>query len=135
LGVRAYAESARLPELFGRALRERREEGGRSLRSVAEAAGISPTHLSEVERGVKELSLARLGGLAAALGISVGELFLDVAIALGAAPPRARRPLGFAPDPRDELDWAVGRLADADLRALAAFGSFLATQRKGDTAP
>ena len=131
--MQLYADSAQLGATLGRALRERREESGRSLRAVAEQAGISPTHLSEVERGVKELSLARLGPLAQALDVPVGEVFLDIAIALGAAPARPRRPLGFSPNPRDELEWAAGRLPEPDLRSLAAFGSFLASQSKGDT--
>lgn len=130
--MQLYAESGQLSTALGHALRERREESGRSLRSVAERAGISPTHLSEVERGVKELSLGRLGGLARALDVPVGELFLDMAIALGAAPSRPRRPLGFAPNPLDEIEWALGRLPEPDLRSLAAFGSFLASQRKGE---
>jgi transcriptional regulator with XRE-family HTH domain len=100
---------------------------------VAEQAGISATHLSEVERGVKEISLGRLGGLAEALEVPVGEIFLDMAIALGAAPARPRRPLGFSPNPRDEIEWVLGRLPDAELRSMAAFGSFLAAQTKGDT--
>ena len=130
--MQVYAESGRLSTALGQTLRERREESGRSLRAIAERAGISPAHLSEVERGVKELSLGRLDGLARALDVPVGELFLDIAIALGAAPARPRRPLGFAPDPRDEIEWALGRLPEPDLRSLAAFGSFLASQRKGD---
>ena len=53
------------------------------------------------------------------------------AIALGAAPPRpVRHPLGFAPDPRAEIDWAVERLHQEDLRAVAAFGAFLASQNQ-----
>lgn len=127
-----YADSAQVGGALGRTLRERREESGRSLRAVAELAGISPTHLSEVERGVKEISFGRLDGLAQALEVPVGELFLDMAIALGAAPARPKRPLGFSPNPRDEIEWAVGRLPESELRAMAAFGSFLASQSKGD---
>jgi hypothetical protein len=57
--------------------------------------------------------------------------FNFAAIALGAAPPRpVRRPLGFAPDPRDEIEWAVDRLHQEDLRAVAAFGAFLASQNQ-----
>ena len=130
--MQLYADSEQAGGALGRALRERREESGRTLRAVAQRAGISPTHLSEVERGVKELSLGRLGGLAQALDVPVGELFLDMAIALGAAPARPRRPLGFSPNPRDEIEWTLGRLPESELRSLAAFGSFLASQTKGD---
>jgi transcriptional regulator with XRE-family HTH domain len=128
-----YAESAQVGGALGKTLRERREDSGRSLRAVAEKAGISPTHLSEVERGVKEISLGRLDALAHALDVPVGEIFLDIAIALGAAPARPRRPVGFSPNPRDEIEWTLGRLPEPELRSLAAFGSFLASQSKGDT--
>ena len=115
--------------LLGEALRARREDSGRSLRGAAERAGMSPAHLSEVERGLKEPSFGALARIADAMGVEPGEVFLDLAIALGAAPPRpARRPLGFAPDPLDEIEWATGRLHQDDLRAFAAFGAFLASQ-------
>ena len=125
-----YAESEQsIGHLLGDALRSRREESGLSLRAAAERAGMSPAHLSEVERGLKEPSFGALARIADAIGVGAGEVFLDLAIALGAAPPRPhRRPLGFAPDPRDEIDWAAGRLHQEDLRAFAAFGAFLASQ-------
>ncbi|MBM3635082.1 MAG: helix-turn-helix transcriptional regulator [Actinobacteria bacterium] len=114
---------------LGEALRGYREDAGLSLRAAAERAGMSPAHLSEVERGLKEPSFGALSRIAGAIGVGAGEVFLDLAIALGAAPPRpARRPMGFAPDPIDEIEWAAGRLHQDDLRALAAFGAFLATQ-------
>jgi transcriptional regulator with XRE-family HTH domain len=137
--VQSYAESeqatsdgAEVARALGDALRSRREGLGLSLRAAGERAGISPAHLSEVERGRKEPSLAKLAALSRALETTPGELFLDLAIALGAAPPRpARHPLGFAPDPRDELAWVTQSLSDPDLRTVAAFGSYLVAQHKG----
>ena len=127
-----YAQSEhQVGNLVGETLRARREESGLSLRAAAERAGMSPAHLSEVERGLKEPSLGALERIADAVGGGVGEVFLDLAIALGAAPPRpVRHPLGFAPDPRAEIDWAVERLHQEDLRAVAAFGAFLASQNQ-----
>ena len=124
-----YAQSEQqVGNLVGETLRARREESGLSLRAAAERAGMSPAHLSEVERGLKEPSL---GALERIVGGGAGEVFLDLAIALGAAPPRpVRHPLGFAPDPRAEIDWAVERLHQEDLRAVAAFGAFLASQNQ-----
>jgi transcriptional regulator with XRE-family HTH domain len=132
--VQSYADSEQvsLQAVLGEVLRERREERGLSLRATAERAGMSPAHLSEVERGRKEPSLAKLAALARALDCSAGDVFLDLAVALGAAPPQAvRHPLGFAPDPRDELAWVSQRLPEPALRSVAAFGSFLASQHKG----
>ncbi|MCU0307640.1 MAG: helix-turn-helix transcriptional regulator [Thermoleophilia bacterium] len=125
-----------LARRLGLILRARREEAGLSLRAAAERAGMSAAHLSEVERGIKEPSLARLGPMARALGLAPGEVVLDLAIALGAAPPRpVRHPAGFAPDPRDELAWAADRLHENDLRAVAAFGAFLASRPDGGPRP
>jgi len=130
------AESEQLAGLLGETLRRRRDERGQSLRATAESAGVSPGHLSDVERGRKELSLERLGDVARALGTSAGEIFLDLAIALGAAPPRpARYPAGFAPDPRDELAWVSERLAEPELRTVAAFGTFLASRQARGATP
>jgi transcriptional regulator with XRE-family HTH domain len=135
--VQVSADSEQDPVArLGEVIRTRRETSGLSLRAAAEKARISPAHLSEVERGVKELSLGRLGALAEALDTTAGEIVLDLAIALGAAPALpARHPLGFAPDPREEIAWAAARLPDTDLRAVAAFGSFLAAQAKGGLRP
>ncbi|MSO43947.1 MAG: XRE family transcriptional regulator [Thermoleophilia bacterium] len=120
--------------LIGEALRARREESGLSLRAAAERANMSPAHLSEVERGIKEPSLGALQRIADVVGGGAGEIFLDLAIALGAAPARpARHPLGFAPDPREEIAWALERLHQQDLRTVAAFGAFLAAQTNTHT--
>lgn len=130
LSVQAYAESEQsVRVILGDALRARRDVSGLSLRAAADRAGMSPAHLSEVERGLKEPSFGALARIADAIGVGAGEVFLDLAIALGAAPSRpSRRPLGFAPDPRDEIDWAAGRLHREELRAFAAFGAFLASR-------
>ncbi len=129
----AHSEQS-VGSLLGKTLRARREVSGFSLRQAAERAGMSPAHLSEVERGLKEPSLGALQRIADALGGGAGEVFLDLAIALGAAPPRpVRHPLGFAPDPREEIDWAVEHLHQEDLRAVAAFGAFLASQTPNRT--
>ncbi len=125
--VSAHSEQT-IGVTLGEALRARREVSGLSVRAAAERADMSPAHLSEVERGLKEPSLGALCRIADAIGGGPGEVFLDLAIALGAAPPRpVRHPLGFAPDPRSEIAWAVDRLHDEDLRAIAAFGAFLAS--------
>ena len=47
---------------------------------------MSPAHLSEVERGIKEPSLGALARIADAIGVGPGEVFLDLAIALEPRP-------------------------------------------------
>jgi transcriptional regulator with XRE-family HTH domain len=102
----------RLREAVGGALRRRRLAQGRTLREVAEAAGVSLTYLSEVERGRKEASSEVLEAVCAALRLGLAELFFEVAETLaaaeitvvgvsgglrGAAPPIV---VGFLPPPR-----------------------------------
>lgn len=40
-------------ETFGKCIRARREELGRTVRDVAKAVGMSPIYLSDIERGVR----------------------------------------------------------------------------------
>jgi transcriptional regulator with XRE-family HTH domain len=60
---------------LGSRIRSLRERKGLPLRSVADAAGVSESFLSQVERGVASPSVASLRRVAEALGESVGALF------------------------------------------------------------
>jgi transcriptional regulator with XRE-family HTH domain len=101
----------RLREAVGDALRRRRLDQGRTLREVAEAAGVSLTYLSEIERGRKEASSEVLEAVCAALDLALADLFFEVAETLAAAEPvvgvlggmrGAQSPavVGFLPPPR-----------------------------------
>jgi transcriptional regulator with XRE-family HTH domain len=59
---------------IGRVLRRTRIAQGRTLREVAEAAGVSLPYLSEVERGRKEASSEVLASICRALGLSLVDL-------------------------------------------------------------
>jgi transcriptional regulator with XRE-family HTH domain len=59
---------------IGTALRRARLEQGRTLRDVAEAAGVSLPYLSEIERGRKEASSEVLASVCRALGLSLVDL-------------------------------------------------------------
>ncbi|MFI6435372.1 helix-turn-helix domain-containing protein [Streptomyces sp. NPDC050759] len=65
--------------MIGTQLRELRSKRGLSLRALAAETGLSPTLLSQVERGVTDPSLATLRRLAAVFGESVSSLFDDAA--------------------------------------------------------
>jgi DNA-binding transcriptional MerR regulator/quercetin dioxygenase-like cupin family protein len=52
-----------------------RRRRGLSLREASGLAGLSVSHLSAIERGTRNISLAGLQRLAVALGISVSDLF------------------------------------------------------------
>jgi transcriptional regulator with XRE-family HTH domain len=113
----------KLREAVGEALRRRRLDQGRTLREVAEAAGVSLTYLSEVERGRKEASSEVLEAVCAALHLALAELFFEVAEtlalveaapvpAVGFLPPRPRAAAAPAP--------AAAPMAPVlDLRAFA----------------
>src|SRR3984893_16872063 len=83
----AYSESAQAVRLaLGAVLRGRREAARRTLTEVAAEAGLSPAHLSEVERGRKEVSTERLLAVAHALGDRPADVYADLARLLGADP-------------------------------------------------
>src|SRR5919202_210793 len=67
---------------LGALLRRVRESQARSLTDVARAAEISPAHLSEVERGLKELSIERLVDVANSLGMKPGRIYEQLALEL-----------------------------------------------------
>jgi transcriptional regulator with XRE-family HTH domain len=59
----------------GERLREVRHLRRRTLKSVADRAGVSESFLSQVERGKASASIASLTRIAGALGVSVADLF------------------------------------------------------------
>jgi transcriptional regulator with XRE-family HTH domain len=65
---------------LGRRIRQLREDRGLSLRTVAEAAGVSESFLSQVERGVANPSVASLRRIAVALGESIASFFEGPAV-------------------------------------------------------
>jgi len=73
--------------VIGRCLRQARRDQGKTLREVAEAAGVSFGHLSEVERGHKEPSSEVLAAICRALGLDLVDLLSAAQSEL------ARRPL------------------------------------------
>ena len=85
-------------ELAGGALRRRRQAQARTLREVADAAGVSLAYLSEVERGRKEPSSEVLEAVCTALGVLLSDVLFEVAHTLvrleAAAAPAL--PVGFA---------------------------------------
>ena len=60
---------------FGDRLREIRHLRRRTLKAVAERAEVSESFLSQVERGKASASVASLTRIAAALGVTVADLF------------------------------------------------------------
>lgn len=63
-----------LRDVVGRVLRVERTTQGRRLVDVASAAGVSTTHLSDIERGRKEPSSEMLRAVCGALGVSLADM-------------------------------------------------------------
>ncbi|TDC38468.1 XRE family transcriptional regulator [Micromonospora sp. 15K316] len=97
-----------LRRVIGGVLRRLRLRQGRTLREVAEAAGVSVPYLSEVERGRKEASSEVLAAICRALGIHLSELLEEARDDLRQveprlpATPRAATTLAPVPAPRPE---------------------------------
>jgi transcriptional regulator with XRE-family HTH domain len=65
---------ADLTPVIGERLREMRKMRGLSVREQAKQLGISPSTLSELERGISGISLQRLQSVAQSLGVSIADL-------------------------------------------------------------
>lgn len=104
----------------GDQVRGARVARGHSLRSLAASIGVSPATLSQIENGHTTLSVPRLKAIAAALGMSAGELLAGPAD--DKAPPRSNRPsvavAGIA-------DWRTYGPLDFDPILLGALDEFL----------
>jgi transcriptional regulator with XRE-family HTH domain len=71
-----------LRRLLGLVLRRIRLRQGRTLREVAEAAGVSVPYLSEIERGLKEASSEILAAVCRALRLRLSDLLEEVRLEL-----------------------------------------------------
>ena len=79
-------KSASLPELLGRAVKLRRSELGFSQEELAWRAGLNRTYVTDVERGLRNLSLATIDKLARALELPISGLLHQVDSARGEVP-------------------------------------------------
>lgn len=64
-------------EIFGKRLRQLRLDAGWTQEQLAEAAGITTTYTSDLERGTKVPSLTIVLRISRAFRISVAELLAD----------------------------------------------------------
>lgn len=121
----SQARAGALRRVQGAVLRHHREIAGRSLADVAAAAHCSPAHLSEVERGRKDVSAERLVGVAAALDVPLHLLYADIAEQL--TPPSLTEARASEHDPRAQLQLAAATLSSEALRTVAQFSTYLAS--------
>ena len=67
-------------KIFGRRVRQLRHAAGWTQEELAEAAGITTTYTSDLERGTKVPSLTIVLRISRAFRISVGELLRDFSV-------------------------------------------------------
>ncbi|MDQ6710450.1 MAG: helix-turn-helix domain-containing protein [Candidatus Dormibacteraeota bacterium] len=129
----AHSESPEaVRQAMGNAIRHRREDLGQTLAEVAEAAAMSPAYVSEIERGLKDVSTDKLVAIARALEFSVADLYLDLARRLGSQ--EALRQRGSWPDdPRAQLRAATATLRPNALRSVADFSLYLVATQANPT--
>jgi CheY-like chemotaxis protein len=75
---------ADLKVLFGTTIKSKRSQLGMSQEELADRAGLHRTYVSDVERGVRNVSLISIEKLAHALGLSVWRLFEQASNGKGA---------------------------------------------------
>ncbi len=125
----SFAESEttkRVLDALGRILRRHREAASRSLVEVAESAGVSAAYLSEVERGLKDVSTDRLLAIARTLGVSLADFYQELGRELGAPPLPIH---SWSLDPRLQLRRATASLSPDALRTVADFSVYLAMRQ------
>ena len=59
---------------FGQRVRGRRQELGWTIEDLAEAAGLHWSYVGQTERGERNVGMENICKLAAALGVSAGQL-------------------------------------------------------------
>jgi transcriptional regulator with XRE-family HTH domain len=115
---------------LGGILRGHREGQGRRLSEIASEAGCSPAYLSEVERGLKDVSADLLIAITYALSVPIAAVYTDLGRRLEA--PRREEP-AWPSDPRRQLRAVTSGLDAASLRTVAQFGAFLAMNQAEPT--
>lgn len=60
---------------FGKRIKTIRLNKKMSQGDLAKKLGVGPSYISQIERGVQNVSLKNMGRLAKALGVSIGNLF------------------------------------------------------------
>lgn len=102
----------------GAAVRRLREQRELSRRALSEKSGVSERFLADLEGGSGNISVARLGEVARALGTSAGSLLTE---AEGHAPAASALLAGLSRDERNEAErWLRARFAQNGRETLVA---------------
>jgi transcriptional regulator with XRE-family HTH domain len=76
-----------VPGSLGARIRHERQAAGLTVRRLAARIEVSPSLISQIERGRASPSVATLWAIATELGLPVGDLFSDAEAALGSPAP------------------------------------------------
>jgi transcriptional regulator with XRE-family HTH domain len=115
---------------LGGILRGHREGQSRRLGELASEAGCSPAYLSEVERGLKDVSADLLIAITYALSVPIAAVYTDLGRRLAAG---TQEEPTWPSDPRRQLRAVTSGLDAASLRTVAQFGAFLAMNQAEPT--
>lgn len=63
---------------FGLTIRKIREANGMSQEDLAVTCGLHRTYISDIERGKRNVSLINIQAIAAALGVAIYQIFIEV---------------------------------------------------------
>nr|DAJ17954.1 MAG TPA: Helix-turn-helix XRE-family like protein [Siphoviridae sp. ct4aE30] len=67
-----------IQEAFGQAIRKLRMEQGISQEKFADLCNLHRTYISDIERGVRNISLENIDKMAIALNIKISDIFKEV---------------------------------------------------------
>ena len=115
---------------LGGILRGHREGQSRRLGELASEAGCSPAYLSEVERGLKDVSADLLIAITYALSVPIAAVYTDLGRRLAVG---TQEEPAWPADPRRQLRAVTSGLDAASLRTVAQFGAFLAMNQAEPT--
>lgn len=86
---------------IGERIRTAREAARMSVRELARRVDVSPSHVSQVERGLAKFSVRTLYSVVNELGVSMDSLFADTS---AAAPVQEMKPVASSSGPDDPLE-------------------------------
>jgi transcriptional regulator with XRE-family HTH domain len=98
------------PAALGGRLRALRKESGLSLRDLARALDISPSAVSQIERGVRRPSVSRLLAIVQVLGRPLADVFDEPGAAAGEGAPAVA---AVAVGPQDPAGYVLARAGAA----------------------
>ena len=103
----SQSQSPRTQLHYAGAIERVRRQRGMTREAMAEASGVSPSYLSEVERGFKRPSTDVLAAIARALGMAPSELLAYVESS-SPEPPATSPAAAAMPSPSTRRSWLAG---------------------------